>query len=73
MKLFANNMQRWRDFRGLDRRDRRRAITELIINNSLYILLFIAIIFIGIRSPKKRTLYPNIVGIKLALILHIRR
>ena len=45
-------MQRWRDFRGLDRRDRSRAVTELVINNSLYILLFLAIIFIGIRSPR---------------------
>ncbi len=45
-------MQRWRDFRGLEKRDRNRAIGELFINNSLYILLFVAIIFIGIRSPR---------------------
>ncbi len=52
MKLFANYIRRWRDFRGLDSRDRKRAVGELLINNSLYILLVIAIIYIGIKSPR---------------------
>ena len=52
MKLFANYTQRIRDFRGLEKREKRRRLTEFAINNSLYFLLIIAIIYIGIKSPR---------------------
>lgn len=45
-------MQRYRDFCALEKREKRRRISELVINNSLYILLIAAVIYIGIRSPK---------------------
>lgn len=52
MKLFANYMQRYKDYQGLDKKEKRRRAREVAINNSLYVLLLIAIIFIGIRSPR---------------------
>lgn len=52
MKLFANYMQRYRDYQALDKKEKHRRAREVAINNSLYVLLLIAIIFIGIRSPR---------------------
>ena len=52
MKLFANYMQRYKDYQALDKKEKRRRMREIAINNSLYVLLLIAIIFIGIRSPR---------------------
>ncbi|MBQ7321117.1 MAG: beta-methylgalactoside transporter [Clostridia bacterium] len=52
MKLFANYMQRARDFRALDRREKGRRLREIAINYSLYALLLLAVIVIGIRSPR---------------------
>ena len=52
MKLFANYMRRFKDFRELDKKDKRRRLSEFAINNSLYFLLIAAIIYIGIKSPR---------------------
>ena len=52
MKLFANYMQRARDFRALDNKEKGRRLREIAINNSLYVLLSVAIVLIGIRSPR---------------------
>jgi len=52
MKLFSNYMQRWRDFKSLDKRERRHRVGEFAINNSLYALLLVAVIYIGIVSPR---------------------
>ena len=52
MKLFSNMMQRARDFRTLDKKERGRRVREAAINNSLYALLVVAIVWIGIRSPR---------------------
>jgi len=45
-------MQRWRDFRSLDKRERHHRVGEFAINNSLYALLIVAVIYIGIVSPR---------------------
>ncbi len=45
-------MQRWRDFRSLDKRERHHRVGEFAINNSLYALLLVAVIYIGIVSPR---------------------
>ena len=52
MKLFVNYMQRARDFRALEPKEKRRRLREMAINNSLYALLVVAIVWIGIRSPR---------------------
>lgn len=52
MKLFANYLQRARDFRALDQQEKGRRVREVAINNSLYVLLIVAIVLIGIRSPR---------------------
>ena len=52
MKLFANYIERARDFRALDKKERGRRVRETAINNSLYVLLIVAIALIGIRSPR---------------------
>lgn len=39
------------DFRTLSARDKRRAVSDLIFNNAMYIVIVIAIIFIAIRVP----------------------
>lgn len=62
MKLFANYMQRARDFRTLEKKEKRRRVREITINNSLYVLLIIAIVLIGIRSPRFLSV-PSLVNI----------
>ncbi len=62
MKLFVNYRQRWRDFRALDRRGRTRRLREVAINNSLYVLLLLGVILIGIRSPRFLSI-PSLVNI----------
>lgn len=52
MKLFANYLQRVRDFRALDKKEKGRRLREVAINNSLYALLLLAVALIGIRSPR---------------------
>ena len=39
------------NFSALSARDKRRAVTDLIFNNAMYIVIVIAIIFIAIRVP----------------------
>ena len=62
MKIFANYMQRWRNFKDLDKKDKRRQLGEFAINNSLYFLLLVAIVYIGIVSPKFLSV-PSLVNI----------
>lgn len=38
-------------FKAMDSKDKRRAITDLIFNNAMYIIILIAIIFIAIKVP----------------------
>jgi len=52
MKLFTNYMQRAREFRALEKKEKGRRVREMAINNSLYVLLIIAIVIIGFRSPR---------------------
>lgn len=62
MKLFSNYMQRYRDFRSLDKSERNRRLKETAINNSLYMLLIVAVIYIGIMSPRFFSI-PSIINI----------
>ena len=48
-----NRMQVWMDdYKQMDAKDKKRAITNLLLNNAMYIIILIAVIFIGIREPK---------------------
>ena len=44
-------MDRIERFKALDARDKRRAISEFLVNNSLYFIILIAAIYIQIRNP----------------------
>ena len=50
------------DIRAMSSGDRRRAITDLIFNNAMYIIIAVAIIFIAVRVPEFLSL-PSIVNI----------
>lgn len=39
------------EFKALPKQDKRRAVTDLLFNNAMYIIIFIAIIFIAVRVP----------------------
>jgi methyl-galactoside transport system permease protein len=62
MKLFANYIQRAREFRALDKKEKGRRLKEVAINNSLYALLILAVVLIGIRSPRFLSV-PSLVNI----------
>ena len=48
-----NRFQAWMaDYMAMDSRDKKRTITSLLLNNAMYIIILIAVIFIGIREPK---------------------
>ena len=49
-------------YKGMEREERRRALGELLINNSLYIFLVAAVIFIEIMNPRFLS-FPSIVNI----------
>jgi methyl-galactoside transport system permease protein len=51
MNPIKNIQNRYQSFRELKGPDKRRAVSEILINNSLYILLFIAIIYTTAQSP----------------------
>ena len=55
-------MQRWRDFKSLDKRERHHRVGEFAINNSLYALLAVAVIYIGIVSPRFLSI-PSLINI----------
>ncbi len=42
---------RWDKFRALSPADKRRTVTDLLFNNAMYIIIFIAIIYVAIRVP----------------------
>ena len=42
---------RWEKFRELSPADKRRTVTDLLFNNAMYIIIFIAIIYVAIRVP----------------------
>ena len=45
------------EFKALPKDDKRRTITDLLFNNAMYIIIFIAIIFIAIKVPA--FIYPS--------------
>ncbi len=48
-----NRMQIWLDdYKAMNPTDKRRAIGSLLLNNAMYIIILIAVIFIGIKEPK---------------------
>ena len=42
---------RWEKFRELSPADKRRTVTDLLFNNAMYIIIFIAIIYVAVRVP----------------------
>ena len=42
---------RWSEFKSMSRRDKGRAVSDLLFNNAMYIIIAIAIIFIAIKVP----------------------
>ena len=42
---------RLQSFRAMDRKDKRRTVTDLLFNNAMYIIIVLAIIYIAIRVP----------------------
>lgn len=51
-KLFSGVTRQYNDFKQLNSQDKKTFLKELLINNSLYIFMVIAIIAIQIISPK---------------------
>lgn len=48
-----NRIQAWMDdYKAMNQKDKRRAISNLLLNNAMYIIILIAVIFIAIREPK---------------------
>ncbi len=48
-----NGMQVWMDnYKAMNSKDKKRAITDLLLNNAMYIIIVIAVICIGIVQPK---------------------
>ena len=47
-----NSIQtRWAHFQSLSKQDKRRTIVDMLFNNAMYIIIFIAIIYVAIRVP----------------------
>lgn len=42
---------RWSEFKSMSRRDKGRAVSDLLFNNAMYIIIAIAIIFIAVKVP----------------------
>lgn len=48
-----NRIQTWvDDFKAMSRKDKKRLITNMLLNNAMYIIILITVIFIAIRVPK---------------------
>ncbi len=48
-----NRIQLWFDeYNAMNEADKKRAIASLLLNNAMYIIILIAVIFIGIKEPK---------------------
>ena len=62
MKLFANYLNHLRSFRALNKKEKQRRLRETAINNSLYVLLTLAVVLIGIRSPRFLSI-PSLINI----------
>lgn len=74
-----NRIQAWMDdYKAMNQKDKRRAISNLLLNNAMYIIILIAVIFIAIREPKYMsvTSIVNIITLtaaKLPIALEIGR
>lgn len=48
-----NRIQIWLDnYKQMNQKDKRRAISSLLLNNAMYIIILIAVIVIAIQEPK---------------------
>lgn len=70
MKAVANIRQRYAGYKALDPKDKQRFWKENTINNALYFLLFVAIIYTYTRNPRFLTLNSivNIISLSAANI-----
>ena len=51
------NLQRTAaEYRNMDAKDKRRYVTDLVLNNALYILMIIFVIYTAIQKPNFMTL-----------------
>lgn len=70
MRVFANLKQNYADFQAMDSKDKKNAVKEAVINNMLYVLLIIAIIYTATQNAKFLTVSSivNIVSLSAANI-----
>lgn len=51
IKKKFNFAEKWRNFKALPAVDKRRAVTDFLFNNAMYIIIVLAIIYVAIRVP----------------------
>lgn len=51
MKTVENLKRRYADFQALDARDKKTFWKEFALNNALYVLIIIAIIYTAVQNP----------------------
>lgn len=51
IKKKFNFAEKWRNFKALPAADKRRAVTDFLFNNAMYIIIVLAIIYVAIRVP----------------------
>ena len=52
----ANLQRAAAEYRQMDAKDKRRYLSDLVLNNALYILMFIFVIYTAIQKPNFMTL-----------------
>ncbi|MBS6280813.1 MAG: beta-methylgalactoside transporter, partial [Lachnospiraceae bacterium] len=55
MKTVENLKRRYADFQALDAKDKRNYWKEFALNNALYVLIIIAIIYTAVQNPNFTT------------------
>lgn len=70
MKAFANLKQNYANFQAMDSKDKNTYIKETLINNMLYFLIIIAVIYTATQNPKFLTVSSivNIISLSAANI-----
>ena len=66
MQAIANIKQGWAEFQAMDARDKRSKIIDTLLNNAIYILLVIFVIFTATRNANFLTISSLVNIISLA-------
>ena len=51
MKAIANLKQGMAEFKAMDARDKRSKVVDTLLNNAIYILLIIFVVFTAVQNP----------------------